>query len=172
MTRLDHNRAQTQLALKTGSKVTDIKNLAVWGNHSPTMYPDLRSATVNGKKAMDLVDAKWVNDEFTPRVQQRGAEIIELRKLSSAASAGSASIDHMRDWVLGSKEWQSISFHTDGTLYGIPKGLIFSFPCTTANGKYTPVTGLNLDDEQSQARIKKTTDELLGERDFVSNLLK
>jgi malate dehydrogenase len=105
MTRLDHNRAVTQLALKTGTKVTDIKQMAVWGNHSPTMYPDIRSTTVAGKKALDLVDKKWINDEFTPRVQQRGAEIIKLRKLSSAASAGNAAIDHMRDWVAGSNEW-------------------------------------------------------------------
>ena len=172
MTRLDHNRALTQLALKTNSKVTDIKKLVVWGNHSPTMYPDIRNCTVGGKKATDLVDSKWVNDEFTPRVQQRGAEIIKLRKLSSAASAGNAAIDHMRDWALGSEEWQSISFYSDGKTYGVPEGLIFSFPCTTANGKYKVVEGLNLDDEQSQARIKKTTDELLGERKFVENLLK
>ena len=172
MTRLDHNRALTQLALKTNSKVTDIKKLVVWGNHSPTMYPDIRNCTVGGKKATDLVDSKWVNDEFTPRVQQRGAEIIKLRKLSSAASAGNAAIDHMRDWALGSEEWQSISFYSDGKTYGVPEGLIFSFPCTTANGKYKVVEGLNLDDEQSQARIKKTTDELLGERQFVENLLK
>ena len=105
MTRLDHNRALTQLALKTGSRVTDIKQLAVWGNHSPTMYPDIRNTTVGGKKATTLVDMNWVNSEFTPRVQQRGAEIIALRKLSSAASAGNAAIDHMRDWVLGSNEW-------------------------------------------------------------------
>lgn len=105
MTRLDHNRALTQLALKTGSRVTDIKKLVVWGNHSPTMYPDIRNATVQGKKATDLVDRDWVNNEFTPRVQQRGAEIIKLRKLSSAASAGNAAIDHMRDWVVGSDEW-------------------------------------------------------------------
>jgi malate dehydrogenase len=105
MTRLDHNRALTQLALKTHSKVTDIHQLAIWGNHSPTMYPDIRNTTVNGKKATDLVDKAWINSEFTPRVQKRGAEIIELRKLSSAASAGNAAIDHMRDWVLGSNEW-------------------------------------------------------------------
>jgi len=147
MTRLDHNRALTQLALKTGSKVTDIKQLAIWGNHSPTMYPDIRNATVHGKKATDLVDGKWINEEFTPKVQQRGAEIIKLRKLSSAASAGNAAIDHMRDWVAGSKEWQSISFLTDGKLYGIPAGLIFSFPCTTEGGKYKVVQGLKLDDE-------------------------
>jgi len=171
MTRLDHNRALTQLALKTGSKVTDIKQMAIWGNHSPTMYPDIRNTTVGGKAATDLVDAKWTNDEFTPRVQQRGAEIISLRKLSSAASAGNASIDHMRDWVLGSNEWQSIAFKTDGKLYGIPEGLMFSMPCTSSNGTYTPITGLNLDDEISQARIKKTTDELLGERKAVSHLM-
>jgi len=164
MTRLDHNRALTQLALKTGSKVTDIKQMAVWGNHSPTMYPDIRYATVNGKKATDLVAKKWISDEFTPRVQQRGAESIKLRKLSSAASAGNAAIDHMRDWVNGSNEWQSISFITNGKLYNIPEGLIFSFPCTTANGKFKVVEGLKLDDEESQMRIKKTTEELLGER--------
>ena len=105
MTRLDHNRALTQLALKTGSKTTDIHQLAIWGNHSPTMYPDIRNTTVNGKKATDLVDHAWINSEFTPRVQKRGAEIIELRGSSSAASAGNASVDHMRDWVLGSNEW-------------------------------------------------------------------
>lgn len=139
MTRLDHNRALTQIALKTNSKVTDIKQLCVWGNHSPTMYPDVRNATVNGKAATSLVEKQWINEEFTPRVQQRGAEIIKLRKLSSAASAGSAAIDHMRDWVAGSNEWQSISFLTDGQLYGIPKGLIFSMPVTTKNGKYEVV---------------------------------
>jgi malate dehydrogenase len=105
MTRLDHNRALTQLALKTGAKTTDIKQLAIWGNHSPTMYPDVRNTSVGGKKATELVDKAWINNEFTPRVQKRGAEIIELRGLSSAASAGNASIDHMRDWVLGSNEW-------------------------------------------------------------------
>lgn len=171
MTRLDHNRAVTQLALKTGAKVTDIKKLAIWGNHSPTMYPDIRNTTVNGKAAPSLVTPSWIADEFTPRVQKRGAEIIELRKLSSAASAGNAAIDHMRDWVYGSDEWQSIAFKTDGKLYGIPAGLMFSFPCTSKDGKYHPVQGLHLDDEISQARIKKTTDELLGERQAVEHLL-
>jgi len=160
------------LALKTGSKVTDIHKLAVWGNHSPTMYPDIRYTTVGGKKATDLVDANWVKDEFVPRVQLRGAEIIKLRKLSSAASAGNAAIDHMRDWAFGSEEWQSIAFKTDGKLYGIPAGIIFSFPCTTANGKYKPVEGLKIDDAISQERIKKTTDELLSERQAVEHLLK
>ena len=172
MTRLDHNRAISQLALKTGAKVTDIKKVAIWGNHSPTMYPDIRNTTVHGKKALDLVDKKWISDEFTPRVQQRGAEIIKLRKLSSAASAGNAAIDHMRDWALGSEEWQSIASLTDGKTYGIPKDLIFSFPCTTKNGKYHIIQGLDISDAESQARIKKTTDELLGERQAVKNLLK
>ena len=105
MTRLDHNRALTQLALKTGSKVTDIQKMAIWGNHSPTMYPDIRNTKVGDQDAPSLVDSTWLKDEFTPRVQKRGAEIIELRKLSSAASAGNASIDHMRDWVYGSDDW-------------------------------------------------------------------
>ena len=172
MTRLDHNRARTQLALKTGSKVTDIHKLAIWGNHSPTMYPDIRNTIIGNKAAPSMVDAKWVNDEFTPRVQKRGAEIIELRKLSSAASAGNAAIDHMRDWVVGSEEWQSICFKSDGKLYGVPAGLMFSFPCTTSGGKFHPVQGLNLNDETSQMRIKKTTDELIGERQAVEHLLK
>jgi len=172
MTRLDHNRALTQLALKTGNPTTSINKMAIWGNHSPTMYPDIRNTTVAGKDAESLVEASWIADEFTPRVQKRGAEIIELRKLSSAASAGNASIDHMRDWVKGSDEWQSIAFKSDGKLYDIPEGLMFSFPCTTTAGKYHPVMGLNLDDEISQMRIKKTTDELLSERDAVAHLLK
>ncbi len=146
--------------------------MAVWGNHSPTMYPDIRNTKVGGADAPSLVDASWVKDEFTPRVQKRGAEIIELRKLSSAASAGNASIDHMRDWVFGSNEWQSIAFKTDGKLYDVPEGIMFSFPCTTTPGEYSPVTGLNLDDEVSQAAMKKTTDELLAERSAVEHLLK
>lgn len=172
MTRLDHNRAVSQLALKTGAKVTDIKKVAVWGNHSPTMYPDIRYSTIDGKNALDLVEKKWINDEFTPRVQQRGAEIIKLRKFSSAASAGNAAIDHMRDWVFGSDDWQSISYLSDGNTYGVPKGLIFSFPVTTKDGKYSVVKGLNIDDADSQARIKKTTEELIGERQAVEHLLK
>jgi len=171
MTRLDHNRALTQLALKTGTPITAIDNMAIWGNHSPTMYPDIRNTLVAGKQAESLVDAEWIANEFTPRVQKRGAEIIELRKLSSAASAGNAAIFHMRDWVVGSDEWQSIAFKTDGKLYNIPEGLMFSFPCTTTPNKYHPVMGLNLDDEISQMRIKKTTDELLSERAAVEHLL-
>jgi malate dehydrogenase len=172
MTRLDHNRALTQLALKTNSKVTDIKQLAIWGNHSPTMYPDIRNTTVAGKSATSLVEGKWINDEFTPRVQKRGAEIINLRGSSSAASAGNAAIDHMRDWVLGSNEWQSVAFYTDGKTYGVPEGLMFSMPVTSSNGKFHLVKGLNLDDADSVAKIKKTTEELLGERKEVEHLLK
>ena len=135
------------------------------------MYPDIRNTTVSGKAATGLVTPAWTADEFTPRVQKRGAEIIDLRKLSSAASAGNAAIDHMRDWVYGSDEWQSIAFKSDGKLYGVPAGLMFSFPCTSKDGKYTPITGLHLDDEISQARIKKTTEELLSERQAVEHLL-
>lgn len=172
MTRLDHNRALAQLALKTNSRVTDIKKMAIWGNHSPTMFPDIKNTTINGKNAKTLVDAKWENEEFIPRVQQRGAEIIKLRKLSSAASAGSASIDHMRDWVKGSDEWQSVGLKADGKQYGIPEGIIFSFPVTSKNGKFEIVQGLDISDEASQQRIKKTTDELLSEREAVAHLLK
>jgi malate dehydrogenase len=172
MTRLDHNRALTQLALKTGASVNDIQKMAVWGNHSPTMYPDIRNTSVGGKLAPTLVDSAWTEKEFTPRVQQRGAEIIQLRKLSSAASAGSAAIDHMRDWHFGSNEWQSIALHTDGKTYGVPEGLVFSFPCTTSGGKYKIVEGIDISDAGSQAKIKTTTDELLGERQAVEAMLK
>jgi malate/lactate dehydrogenase len=171
MTRLDHNRALTQLALKTNSKVTDIKQLCIWGNHSPTMYPDVRNCSIAGKPALSLIDDDWKIKEFTPRVQKRGAEIIDLRGASSAASAGSASIDHMRDWVSGSSEWQSAGLLTDGTQYGVPEGLIFSYPVTSSNGQFNIVQGLNMDDELTVASMKKTTDELLAERQAVEHLL-
>lgn len=171
MTRLDHNRALTQLALQTGSKVTDIEKLCIWGNHSPTMYPDVRNCNIAGKPALSLIDEDWKIKEFTPRVQKRGAEIIDLRGASSAASAGSASIDHMRDWVKGSDEWQSMGFLTDGSQYGVPEGLIFSFPVTTSNGNFKLVEGLNMDDELTVASIEKTTNELLEERAAVEHLL-
>jgi len=164
MTRLDHNRALTQLALQTKTKVTDIEKMCVWGNHSPTMYPDLRSCTVAGKPALTLIEEDWKIKEFTPRIQKRGGEIIELRGASSAASAASASIDHMRDWVKGSSEWQSMGVLTDGKQYGVPAGLIFSFPVTTTPGNWSMVQGLKMDDELTVASIKKTTDELLAER--------
>lgn len=135
------------------------------------MYPDVRNCSIAGKPALSLIEEDWKINEFTPRVQKRGAEIIDLRGASSAASAGSASIDHMRDWVKGSSEWQSMGLLTDGSQYGVPEGLIFSFPVTTSNGKITLVEGLNMDDELTQASIKKTTDELLSERQAVEHLL-
>lgn len=171
MTRLDHNRALTQLALQTGSAVTDVKKMCIWGNHSPTMYPDVRNCTIGGKAANDLIDQDWKIKEFTPRVQKRGAEIIDLRGASSAASAGSASIDHMRDWVAGSSEWQSAGILTDGTQYGVPAGLMFSMPVTSEGGEFKIVEGLNMDDELTQASIKLTTDELVSERQAVEHLL-
>lgn len=129
MTRLDQNRALTQLALKTDTHVSDIENLVIWGNHSPTMYPDIRNTTVGGKAATSLVDAAWVKDEFTPRVQKRGAEIIGARGLSSAASAGSAALDHMRDWALGSDKILSAGITTENCGYDLPEKLMFSLPC-------------------------------------------
>merc|ERR1711934_238452 len=145
--------------------------MAIWGNHSPTMYPDVRSCTIGGKSALDLIADDWKIKEFTPRVQKRGAEIIELRGASSAASAGSASIDHMRDWVAGSAEWQSAGILTDGSQYGVPAGLIFSFPVTSSNGQFHLVEGLNMDDELTVKSMEKTTNELLGERAAVEHLL-
>lgn len=171
MTRLDHNRAAAQLALKTNTAVTEVKKLAVWGNHSPTMFPDIKNTTIGGKSARSLVDSAWEKDTFIPVVQQRGAAIIQARKLSSAASAASAAIDHMRDWAKGTNEWVSMSVPSEGNKYGVPEGLIFSFPCTTKNGEWKIVEGLDVSDQFSQEKIKKTTDELLGERKFVENLL-
>lgn len=135
------------------------------------MYPDVRNATIKGKSALSLIDTDWKIKEFTPRVQKRGAEIIDLRGASSAASAASAAIDHMRDWALGSNEWQSAGILTDGSLYGVPANLIFSFPVTSEGGNFKVVKGLNNDDELTVASIKKTTDELLGERQAVEHLL-
>lgn len=170
MTRLDHNRALAQLALKTNTPVQALSKLAIWGNHSGTMFPDLYSATVNGKKALDLVSKEWYEKTFIPVVAQRGAEIIKARGASSAASAGNAAMDHMRDWVLGTEDWVSMSVPTDGKLYDIPKDLIFSFPCTVEKGQYKIITGLKHDEFQ-KAAIKKTTDELLSERQEVEHLL-
>jgi malate dehydrogenase len=135
------------------------------------MYPDVRNCTIGGKAANDLIEESWKINEFTPRVQKRGAEIIDLRGASSAASAGSASIDHMRDWVKGSSQWQSAGILTDGSQYNIPEGLIFSFPVTSNDGKFKLVEGLNMDDELTVASIKKTADELLAERAAVEHLL-
>lgn len=174
MTRLDHNRAVWQLAAKTDSRVTDVKNFAVWGNHSSTMYPDINHAKVKGKNAKDLVDDKWVVEEFIPIVQQRGAAIIAARRFSSAASAASASLDHMRDWALGShSEWVSMAVPSDlyKGEYGVPEGLIFSYPVICANGAYELVKGLKLD-KFGEEKLKVTTDELLSEKKAVEHLLK
>jgi malate dehydrogenase len=171
MTRLDHNRALAQLAEKTGTHVNDIKRAIIWGNHSATQYPDLHHATVNGKAALSLVDQAWYADTFIPTVQQRGAAIIKARGASSAASAASAAIDHVRTWVLGTApgDWVSMGIPSDGS-YGIPEGVIYSYPVTTANGEYKIVQGLEIN-EFSRARMKATEQELLEERDGVKDLI-
>jgi malate dehydrogenase len=171
MLRLDHNRAASQIAAKTGTAVGDIEKLTVWGNHSPTMYADYRFATVGGKNVKDLInDQVWNADVFLPTVGKRGAAIIEARGLSSAASAANAAIDHMRDWALGSNgKWVTMGIPSDGQ-YGIPKDVIFGFPVTTENGEYKLVEGLAID-EFSQERINKTLKELQDEQAGVAHLL-
>ncbi|HEY5614091.1 MAG TPA: malate dehydrogenase [Lysobacter sp.] len=171
MLRLDHNRALSQLAAKAGVAVGDIENLIVWGNHSPTMYPDYRFATVNGKSLKDLInDPDWNANTFIPQVGKRGAAIIEARGLSSAASAANAAIDHIRDWVLGSNgKWVTMGVPSDGS-YGIPEGVIYGVPVITANGEYTRVEGLEVDDF-SRAAMDKTLAELEEERAGVAHLL-
>lgn len=170
MTRLDHNRAIAQLAAKTGKHSTDVKSMIIWGNHSATQYPDVHHATVDGKRATDLVDENWLVTDFIPTVQQRGAAIIKARGLSSAASAANAAIEHVRDWVLGTNgEIVSMGIHSDGS-YGIAKGLIYSFPVTCKNGVYTIVQGLEINDF-SRNLMTKTETELSEERDAVAALL-
>jgi malate dehydrogenase len=171
MTRLDHNRALTQIAQKTGKHVTDVTGLAIWGNHSATQYPDLHHAKVAGQDATSLVDQTWIESEFIPTVQQRGAAIIKARGLSSAASAANAAIEHMRDWALGTQgETVSMGVYSDGS-YGITKGLIYSFPCTCANGDWSIVQGLSVN-AFSQGKMAATEAELVEERDAVAHLLK
>jgi malate dehydrogenase len=171
MMRLDHNRAMSQLAAKTGKHVTDIKRLTVWGNHSATQYPDIRSATVKGKAAAKLVDQTWIANDFIPTVQQRGAAIIKARGLSSAASAASAAIDHMRDWALGTAkgDWVSMAVPADGS-YGIKKGIMYGYPVTCSKGQWKIVKGLKLD-AFSQQRMAATEAELREEREGVKDLL-
>jgi malate dehydrogenase len=171
MLRLDHNRALSQVAAKTGVKVGDIEKLTVWGNHSPTMYADYRFATAGGKAIKDMInDQVWNADVFLPTVGKRGAAIIEARGLSSAASAANAAIDHMRDWALGTNgKWVTMGVPSNGD-YGIPKDVMFGFPVTTNNGKYEIVQGLAID-EFSQERINKTLKELTEEQAGVSHLL-
>jgi len=171
MLRLDHNRALSQLANKAGVAVGDIEKLVVWGNHSPTMYPDYRFATVGGASLKDKInDADWNANEFIPKVGKRGAAIIEARGLSSAASAANAAIDHVRDWVLGSNgKWVTMGIPSDGS-YGIPKDVMFGFAVTTKDGEYTMVRDLPVDDFSRKA-IDKTLAELEEERSGVAHLL-
>jgi malate dehydrogenase len=170
MTRLDHNRAVTQLAQKTGNHVADVKGLAIWGNHSATQYPDISHASVDGTAADSLVDQAWVEETFIPTVQQRGAAIIKARGLSSAASAANAAIEHMRDWALGTDgEVVSMAVYSDGS-YGIAEGLIYSFPCTCAGGDWAIIQGLAINDF-SRGKMNDTETELAEERDAVRDLL-
>jgi len=168
MMRLDHNRAVAQLASKLAVAVTDVTHMGVWGNHSPTMYPNLFHARVGERQAAAVVDdQQWIEQEFLPGVGQRGAAIIEARGASSAASAANAAIDHIRDWTSGTgDEWVSMGVPSDGS-YGIPEGLICGFPCTCANGEWSIVQGLELDDF-SRSRIDRSVAELTGERDTVA----
>ena len=171
LTRLDHNRAISQLAHKTGAAVTDIKKITIWGNHSATQYPDIFHAEIKGKNAAEVVnDQSWIENDFIPTVAKRGAAIIEARGASSAASAASATIDAARDWLLGSPkdDWVSMAVVSDGS-YGVPEGLISSFPVTTKGGNWSIVSGLEID-EFSRARIDKSTAELADERSAVTDL--
>ncbi|MFJ9827433.1 malate dehydrogenase [Streptomyces sp. NPDC101160] len=171
MTRLDHNRALTQLAQKTGTSVTDIKRLTIWGNHSATQYPDIFHAEIAGKNAAEVVnDQAWLADTFIPTVAKRGAAIIDARGASSAASAANAAIDHVYTWVNGTAEgdWTSMGVPSDGS-YGVPEGLISSFPVTCKDGKYEIVQGLEIN-EFSRARIDASVNELVEERDAVREL--
>ena len=170
MTRLDHNRALGQLADKTGKHHTSIERMVIWGNHSATQYPDISHCTVDGKPASDLVDTTWYREEFIPTVQQRGAAIIKARGASSAASAASAAIDHIRDWALGTGEdWVSMAVPSDGS-YGIEPGVIYSFPCTCENGQWKIVPDLEIGDF-SRERMDATDKELREEREAVKELL-
>jgi malate dehydrogenase len=171
MTRLDHNRAVSQLAQRVNKPVASIKKMTIWGNHSVTQYPDLFNCEVDGKNAAQLVnDQSWIEETYIPTVAKRGAAVIKARGLSSAASAANAAIDHIRDWVQGTPagDWVSMSVPSDGS-YGVPEGLISSFPCTCANGDYSIVQGLDID-AFSRARIDASVAELLEERDAVKEL--
>lgn len=171
MTRLDHNRAMTQLAQKTGVTVNDVSHMTIWGNHSATQYPDLYNARVNDTAAMELTDQAWLEEHFIPTVQQRGAAIIKARGASSAASAANAAIDHMRSWALGTPagDWVSMGVYSDGS-YGIPEGLIYSFPCTCNAGDWAIVRDVEVNDF-SRSKMDATAAELSEERDAVAHLL-
>jgi len=171
MTRLDHNRAMTQLAQKTDTTVNDVTHMTIWGNHSATQYPDLFNAKVNGQSAISMIEQSWYEDDFIPTVQQRGAAIIKARGASSAASAANAAIDHMRSWALGTEgaDWVSMGVYSDGS-YGIAEGLIYSFPCRCKNGDWQIVQGLEVSDF-SRTKMDATAKELTEERDAVAHLL-
>ena len=171
MTRLDHNRAVTQIAQKLDAQVTDVRKMTIWGNHSTTQYPDLFHCEVGGRNAYEAVgDHEWVDQTFIPTVAKRGAAIIDARGASSAASAANAAVDHIRSWALGTAEgdWVSMAIPSDGS-YGVPEGIISSFPCTCREGKYEIVQGLDIDD-YSRAKIDATAEELVSERDAVKDL--
>ncbi len=171
MTRLDHNRAKAQLAAKTSTTVDDIRQLMIWGNHSTTQYPDLNHATVGGKSALDMVDQSWYADKYIPRVAKRGAEIIDARGASSAASAANAALEHMRDWVLGTPDgdWTSMGIPSDGS-YGIEEGLMYSYPVTCSGGEYSIVQDLEIS-AFSRERMDATAKELKEEQTAVAGLL-
>jgi malate dehydrogenase len=171
MTRLDHNRALAQVSEKTGTPLAKIAKAIIWGNHSATQYPDLHHATVDGKPAIPAVGESWFKESFIPTVQQRGAAVIKARGTSSAASAGSAALDHIHDWVLGSRQndWVSMGVPSDGS-YGIPEGVIYSYPVTCKGGKYSIVQGLDIG-EFSRQKMQATHRELLEERDGVKDLI-
>ncbi len=172
MVRLDQNRAMSQVAAKTGRPVTDIKRMTIWGNHSNTQYPDLFHAEIEGKSIAAIIDDQsWIEDDFIPTVQQRGKAIIDARGLSSAASAANAAIDHVHDWVLGTPEgdWVSMAVPSDGS-YGIPEGLVYGFPCTCQNGRWSIVEGLQINDF-SRAKMDATASELQEEAAAVAHLL-
>ena len=170
MMRLDHNRALSQLAGRTGKPVSSIEKLIVWGNHSPTMYPDLRFATIDGNAVRPMIDDTWYRETYIPTVGKRGAAVIEARGLSSAASAANAAIDHVRDWVSGTGgRWVTMGVASDGS-YGVPQDVMYGMPCVCANGKYEVVKGLEIDDFSRQ-KMDATLKELLEERDGVAHLL-
>src|ERR1700733_12762708 len=171
MTRLDHNRGLAQLTEKTGAPLAKVKKVIIWGNHSATQYPDLHHATVDGKPALSAVEASWFKDTFIPTVQQRGAAVIKARGTSSAASAAAAALDHVRDWMLGTPpgDWVSMAVASDGS-YGIPEGVIYSYPVTCKNGEYSIVQGLSVSDF-SREKMEATLRELLEERDGVKDLI-
>ena len=171
MTRLDHNRAMSQIANKTGTTINDVTHMTIWGNHSATQYPDLHETKINGKPAIDMIDQAWYESDFIPTVQQRGAAIIKARGASSAASAANAAIAHMRSWAMGTAEgdWVSMGVYSDGS-YGITEDLIYSFPCVCKDGDWEIVQGLEINDF-SRAKMTATQEELTEERDAVQHLL-